>query len=71
MKDGTSTLHYYGANSCDRTALVRQVMELCFSCFVSRHSCHPVISGASSINFTSSINSTSINIVKTFMGVSH
>jgi hypothetical protein len=63
--DGISTLQHFGMNSCKRTAHVRQILEFCFSCFGSSHYFHPVTNSASAVH------STSINIAKMSVVISH
>lgn len=53
--DGFSMLQHFSANSYDRMAWVRQIRDLCFSCFGSRRHFHPVTNSAS-VNRSTSIN---------------
>jgi hypothetical protein len=56
---------HFRANSCDRTAWAEQIMELCFSYFGSRNFFRRTTNGASVDR------STSTNIAKTSVDVSH
>jgi hypothetical protein len=63
--DGNSPLQHFRTNRCDRTAWATQITELWFSRFGSHHSFLPAAIGASVDP------STSINIAKKFVNISH
>jgi hypothetical protein len=54
VNNDISTLRHFRTNSCERKACVRQILELCFSCFRSCHSFRSVTNSAS-VNHSTSL----------------
>ena len=65
VNDSISTLQHFRTNGCDKTASIRQILELCISSFGSSHFFHSVTNSVS-VNC-----STSTNTVNLFMDVSY